>query len=117
MVNNTVLVGSSFKEGFQPLALNNTKGLTRAFDVRTGKLLWTFHNIPQKGEFGYDTWKNGSADFNGNTGVWTGITVDPELNLVYLPVEDPTNDFTVASVQAMICSATAWCASISTPAR
>ena len=64
----------------------------RAFDVKTGKLLWTFHTIPQKGEFGYDTWENGSADINGNTGVWTGITVDPELNSVYLPVEDPTND-------------------------
>ena len=55
VVNNTVLVGSSFKEGSQPLEQNNTKGLTRAFDAKTGKLLWTFHNIPQKGEFGYDS--------------------------------------------------------------
>ena len=92
VVNNVVIVGSSFKEGFQPLEVNNTKGLVRAFDVKTGKLLWTFHNIPQKGEFGYDSWKNNSADFNGNTGTWTGITVDPKLNSVYLPVEDPTND-------------------------
>ena len=80
------------KEGSQPLEVNNTKGLVRAFDVKTGKLLWTFRTIPQKGEFGYDTWENGSADKNGNTGVWTGITVDPALNSVYLPVEDPTND-------------------------
>ena len=93
VVNNVVIVGSSFKEGAQPLEMNNTKGIVRAFDVKTGKLLWTFHNIPQKGEFGYDSWKNNSADFNGNTGVWTGITVDPELNSVYLPVEDPTNDY------------------------
>src|SRR5215469_11385956 len=92
VVNNVVLVGSSFKEGSQPLEVNNTKGLTRAFDVKTGKLLWTFHNIPQKGEFGYDSWENNSADYNGNTGTWTGITVDPELNSVYLPIEDPTND-------------------------
>ena len=92
VVNNVVIVGSSFKEGFQPLEVNNTKGLTRAFDVKTGKLLWTFHNIPQKGEFGYDSWKNNSADYNGNTGTWTGITVDPALNSVYLPIEDPTND-------------------------
>jgi quinoprotein glucose dehydrogenase len=93
VVNNTVLIGSAMKEGSQPLEVNNTKGLARAFDVRTGKLLWTFRDIPSKGEFGYDTWENGSADRNGNTGVWTGITVDPELNNVYLPVEDPTNDF------------------------
>ena len=92
VVNNVVIVGSAMKEGSQPLEVNNTKGLVRAFDVKTGKLLWTFHDIPQKGEFGYDTWENGSADKNGNTGVWTGITVDPELNSVYLPVEDPTND-------------------------
>jgi quinoprotein glucose dehydrogenase len=92
VVNNTVLVGSSFKEGSQPLEANNTKGLTRAFDVKTGKLLWTFHNIPQKGEFGYDSWKNNSADFNGNTGTWASMTVDPELNSVYVPIEDPTND-------------------------
>ncbi len=92
VVNNVVLVGSAMKEGSQPLAVNNTKGLARAFDVKTGKNLWTFRTIPSKGEFGYDTWENGSADRNGNTGVWTGITVDPELNTVYLPVEDPTND-------------------------
>src|ERR1700733_6774488 len=60
VVGNVILVGSSFKEGSQPLEQNNTKGLTRAFDVKTGKLIWTFHNIPQKGEFGYDSWeKNG----------------------------------------------------------
>ena len=83
VVDNTVLVGSSFKEGSQPLEQNNTKGLTRAFDAKTGKLIWTFHNIPQKGEFGYDSWKNNSADFNGNTGTWAGMTVDPDADTVY----------------------------------
>ena len=92
VVDNVMLVGSSFKEGCQPLEQNNTKGLTRAFDVKTGKLLWTFHNIPQKGEFGYDSWENNSADFNGNTGTWASITVDPDAGLVYVPIEDPTND-------------------------
>ena len=93
LVNDTILVGSSFKEGGQPLEQNNTKGITRAFDVRTGKLSWTFHNIPQKGEFGYDSWKNNSADYNGNTGTWASMTVDKDAGLVYVPVEDPTNDF------------------------
>jgi quinoprotein glucose dehydrogenase len=93
VVKDVVIVGSAFKEGSQPETHNNTKGIVRAWNVKTGKLLWTFHDIPRKGEFGYDTWLNGSADTNGNTGVWTGITVDPELGLVYLPVEDPTSDY------------------------
>jgi quinoprotein glucose dehydrogenase len=92
VVDDVVVVGSSMKEGFQPTTQNNTKGITRAWDVKTGKLLWTFHDIPQKGEFGYDSWENNSADYNGNAGVWTGITADPELGTVYLPVEDATND-------------------------
>ena len=61
--------------------------------MRTGKRLWIFHTIPKKGEFGYDTWLNGSAEYTGNTGVWTQITVDEQLGLVYLPVESPTGDF------------------------
>jgi quinoprotein glucose dehydrogenase len=93
IVNDTVLVGSSFKEGMTIETHNNTKGLARAYDVRTGKLIWTFHTIPRKGEFGYDTWENGSAETTGNTGVWTQITADPELGLVYLPVESPASDY------------------------
>ena len=45
------------------------------------------------GEFGNDTWLNGSWAINGNTGVWTQITVDEELGLVYLPVESPSSDY------------------------
>jgi quinoprotein glucose dehydrogenase len=92
VAGNIIFVGSSFKEGSQPLEQNNTKGITRAFDARTGKLLWTFHNIPQKGEPGYESWENNSADFNGNTGTWASMTVDAELGNVYLPIEDPTDD-------------------------
>jgi quinoprotein glucose dehydrogenase len=93
VVKDVVLVGSSFKEGMTVKTHNNTKGLVRAFDVKTGKLLWTFNTIPRPGEFGNDTWENGSWAQNGNTGVWSQITVDEEAGLVYLPVEDPTMDF------------------------
>jgi len=93
VVKDTIIVGSSFKEGMTVNTHNNTKGLVRAYDAKTGKLIWTFHTIPKKGEFGYDTWENGSADTNGNTGVWTQITVDEEAGLVYLPVESPTSDY------------------------
>ena len=93
IVKDVVIVGSSFREGATVSTHNNTKGLVRAFDVRTGKLLWTFNTIPRPGEFGNDTWENDSWAVNGNTGVWTQITVDEELGLVYLPVETPTSDF------------------------
>jgi quinoprotein glucose dehydrogenase len=92
VAKDVVLVGSSFREGLTVKTHNNTKGLVRAWDVRTGKLLWTFHTIPRPGEFGNDTWEKESWAINGNTGVWSQITVDEELGLVYLPVEDPTSD-------------------------
>jgi glucose dehydrogenase len=92
VVGDVVLVGSSFKEGFTVVTHNNSKGLARAFDVRTGKTLWTFNTIPRPGEVGSETWENDSWAINGNTGVWTQITADPEAGLVYLPVESPTSD-------------------------
>ena len=92
VTKDVVIVGSSFKEGTQVVTHNNTKGLVRAFDVRTGKLLWTFNTIPRPGEFGNETWENDSWAVNGNAGVWTQITVDEEAGLAYLPVEDPTSD-------------------------
>src|SRR5213596_4147457 len=93
VAKDVVIVGSSFREGLTVKSHNNTKGLIRAWDVRTGRLLWTFHTIPRPGEFGNDTWEKESWAINGNTGVWTQITVDEELGLVYLPVETPTSDF------------------------
>ena len=93
VVKDVIIVGSSFKEGMTVVTHNNTKGLVRAYDARTGKLLWTFNTIPRPGEFGNETWENGSWATNGNTGVWTQMTVDEDLGLVYLPVETPTSDF------------------------
>ena len=93
VVKDVVIIGSSFREGATVGTHNNTKGLVRAFDVRTGKLLWTFNTIPLPGEFGNDTWERDSWAVNGNTGVWTQITVDEDLGLVYLPVETPTSDY------------------------
>ena len=51
--------------------------------MKTGKLIWTFHNIPQKGEPGYDSWEKNAADYNGNTGTWTGITADLASRSLY----------------------------------
>jgi len=92
VAKDTIIVGSSFREGLTVKTHNNTKGLVRAWDAKSGKLLWTFNTIPRPGEFGNDTWEKESWATNGNTGVWSQITVDEELGLVYLPVEDPTSD-------------------------
>src|SRR5213596_740154 len=92
VARDVVIVGSSFREGLTVKSHNNTKGLVRAWDAKSGKLLWTFNTIPRPGEFGAETWEKESWAINGNTGVWTQITVDEELGLVYLPVEDPTSD-------------------------
>ncbi len=93
IAKDTIIVGASFREGMTPRSMRNNKGYVRAFDVRTGKRLWIFHTIPVKGEPGYETWLNGSAEYTGNTGVWAQVTVDEQLGLVYLPVESPTGDY------------------------
>ena len=84
VVKNIVVVGAALKNGTAPASKTNVPGDVRAFDVRTGKLLWTFHTIPRPGEFGYDTWKNSSAEYTGNTGVWAPISADEELGYLYL---------------------------------
>jgi quinoprotein glucose dehydrogenase len=93
VAKDTVIVGAAFREGMTPKSMRNNKGYVRGFDVRSGKRQWIFHTIPLKSEPGYDTWLNGSAEYTGNTGVWTQISVDEQLGLVYLPVESPTGDY------------------------
>src|SRR5690348_15146010 len=93
VAKDTIIIGAAFREGMTAKSMHNNKGYVRGFDVRTGKRLWIFHTIPLKGEPGYETWEKGSAEYTGNTGVWTQVTVDEQLGLVYLPVESPTSDF------------------------
>ncbi|HEX6216999.1 MAG TPA: PQQ-binding-like beta-propeller repeat protein [Vicinamibacterales bacterium] len=62
----------------------------RGFDAETGKLLWTFHVVPQPGEFGNDTWGNGSWKIAGDLGAWNPMTADEELGYVYIPLTSPT---------------------------
>src|SRR5215813_1924219 len=93
VTGDVVIVGSSMREGATVPTHDNTKGVVRAWDVRTGKELWRWNTIPRPGEFGNDTWGDNSWVNNGNTGVWAHITVDEELGLVYIPVETPTSDY------------------------
>jgi quinoprotein glucose dehydrogenase len=93
VVRNVIVNGAAMVGGTAPRSKENTKGYIRGFDVRTGKRLWTFHTIPQPGEFGNDTWQNDSWSYTGNTTVWSPFSADEELGYVYLPVESATGDF------------------------
>jgi quinoprotein glucose dehydrogenase len=93
IAKDVLIVGAAFREGMTPKTMKNNKGFVRGYDVRTGKRLWIFHTIPMKGESGYDTWEKGSADYTGNTGLWTQVSVDEDLGLAYLPIESPTGDY------------------------
>lgn len=92
VVDDVVIAGAAHEVGMRPLSEVNVKGDIRGFDARTGELLWTFKTIPERGEFGYDTWLDGSAEYTGNAGVWSMMSADPERGLVYLPVESATGD-------------------------
>ncbi len=91
VVRDVVIAGANIVD--RPLVKEQPRGDIFGFDVRTGRKLWTFHAIPQKGEFGYDTWEDGSAEYTGNTNVWSLMTVDEDTGYVYLPFGTPTNDF------------------------
>jgi quinoprotein glucose dehydrogenase len=88
---NLVILGNGV--GDRLMYKNDPPGDVRAFDARTGKRVWTFHTIPQAGEYGNDTWGKDSAKFTGHTNVWAPFTLDERRGLVYLPVSTPSNDF------------------------
>lgn len=93
VAKDVVIVGAAHRTGANPKSKTNVKGFVRGFDVRTGKRLWIFHTIPMPGEFGSDSWQNDSWSYTGNAGVWGQISVDEDLETVYLPVELPTGDY------------------------
>ena len=93
VAKDVVIVGAAHKSGGVPKSKKNVKGYVRGFDVKTGKRLWIFHTIPTPNEYGAETWEKDSASYTGNTGVWGQISVDENLEMVYLPVELPTGDY------------------------
>jgi len=68
-------------------------GDVRAFDARTGEQVWSFHTLPQPGEFGNETWENQSWSYTGHVNVWPPMTLDETRGLLYLPVSTPSNDY------------------------
>ncbi len=87
---DTIIVGHVVADGV--VIKEGAPGHIRGFDARTGKFKWIFHTIPQEGEFGNETWKDGSWKYTGAANVWSYMAVDEELGYVYCSTGTPTND-------------------------
>ncbi len=85
---NLLIMGSTTGEEY-----GSPPGDLRAFDVITGKLVWTFHTVPHPGDMGYDTWPKNAWKYIGGTNTWGGITIDEKRGIAYFPIGSPTYDF------------------------
>jgi quinoprotein glucose dehydrogenase len=85
---NLLIVGTATGEGYM-----SPPGDIRAYDVVTGKLMWTFHTVPRPGEFGYDTWPKDAWKYIGGVNNWGEMTLDTRRGIVYIPLGSPTYDF------------------------
>jgi quinoprotein glucose dehydrogenase len=91
VTNDRVIVNSAIHDA--PSSIEMPPGDVRAFNPDTGEMEWIFHTIPQAGEFGNETWEDGSWEYTGNTNSWTIMSADDELGIVYIPIGTPTNDW------------------------
>ncbi len=94
VANDVIVIGG------QPMAAAgadaaqiSTAGDIRGYDVRTGKLLWTFHTVPHEGEAGTETWENESWRQGGKTFNWNSFSADEKLGLIYVPLSSASNDY------------------------
>jgi quinoprotein glucose dehydrogenase len=90
---NLIITGAGTGEGAGGSnAGTGPAGDTRAWDARTGKLVWTFHTVPRPGEFGYETWGENSARNRSGVNVWGYMSLDEERGILYMPLGAPNND-------------------------
>ena len=92
VVRDVAVVGSGIADTRGPNG-STPPGDVRGYDVRTGKLLWTFHSVPRDGEFGSDTWLQGSSRTPRGVSAWAPLSADDQLGLVYLPFSTPSSDY------------------------
>ncbi len=76
-----------------PETLPGTPGYIRAFDINSGKPRWTFHTIPQPGEFGYETWPKDAYKIAGGANAWSGLTLDAARGLLFAATGSASFDF------------------------
>ncbi|MBC7843681.1 MAG: pyrroloquinoline quinone-dependent dehydrogenase [Gemmatimonadaceae bacterium] len=88
---NVVIVGNGVGDRLR--YRNDPPGDVQAFDVVTGRRVWSFHTVPDSGEFGWKTWENGAYSYMGHTNVWAPMSLDAKRGLLFLPVSTPTNDW------------------------
>ena len=83
-----LIIGNEVSElyGAQP-------GYVRAYNVRTGKLEWTFHTVPKPGETGYETWPKDAWKYAGGANNWGGMSLDEKRGMVFLSTGSPSYDF------------------------
>ena len=79
--------------GLQEFPAKGPSGVVRAFDVRTGKLVWSFDPVPGPAQVGHDTWEGDSWKDRSGTNVWSIMTVDVERGMIFLPLGSPSYDF------------------------
>ncbi len=90
VVRDVVVVGQAMED--HPRTMEQRPGYVRAYNVRTGALQWTWNPIPGEGEPGVETWLDDSWQYSGMANVWTMMSADEELGLIYLPTGAPSND-------------------------
>ena len=83
-----LIQGTALGEGYDA-----APGFIRAYDVRTGEIVWTFHTIPQPGEPGYETWPPEAYREVGGANSWAGMSIDEKRGMVYIPTGSPAFDF------------------------
>ena len=76
---------------------NSQAGMIRAFDARTGAEAWRFNSLPREGGLGSETWEEGSLDNAGGANNWTGMTLDEQRGILFIPTGSATPDFYGAS--------------------
>ncbi len=91
VVGDVVIHGSSIAD--RRINREAVPGWVRAWDVRTGAHKWDFHTVPQENDEGVETWEDDSWSYSGNANVWTYLSADEELGIVYLPTGTATNDY------------------------
>jgi quinoprotein glucose dehydrogenase len=83
-----LILGSATNEEY-----NSGPGDIRAYDIRTGRLAWTFHTIPHPGEPGYETWPKDAWKSVGGANDWSGLVLDTRRGIVYIPTASPKYNF------------------------
>jgi glucose dehydrogenase len=85
---NLIILGSATNQEYA-----SAPGDIRAFDVRTGALVWTFHTVPRPGEYGYETWPEGAWKTVGGANNWGEQSIDVKRGIVYVPTASPKYNF------------------------